>query len=143
MPQQADVRRGPFIKVAGHLAIEMLPPLWPVRLVDVSWTGFLTLSARPFPIGTCVRARFGHYSGLWSGTLHARAVHCRVRTAAGVSPKEFATGFVFTELDVPDVVEKVDALLDLAVGVYEFDWGSSAGHRAVRAAHTGDTVRRA
>lgn len=140
MSHNADARSGPFIRVAGSLALEMLPPLWPARLIDLSWSGFLTFSARPFPIDTCVRVRFGQYSGVWSRPLHARAVHCRERTSAG-GPKEYATGFMFTELDVPEVVDEIDALLDVAVGVPEFDWAGSPDDSGVDPVHTGDTVR--
>lgn len=115
MPHIEILQHTPLIGIDGLVTAEVIPPTWPMHLVEIGWTGLLALSPQAFAIDSefdvCFRGR-----GTWTLTLGVRVTYCELMTMPDVFPEVFSIGLTFTGIHREVVVQRVNHLVDLAYG---------------------------
>jgi hypothetical protein len=115
----ASERTTPRLEVVGQIHGQALTFNTPLVVRDLSGGGFSVESAVPFGRGTTHVFRFTTNNGA-SVVLRANAMHSR--PVAGTSfPERFTTGFQFLTPSDERTAKSIDALLDAATSVLQFD----------------------
>jgi len=116
---QGRLRELPRIEVLGTLEGRVETADIPLKVLDISLSGFGVESQKPFDVGAVHRFRFTTVEGA-TVTLKATAVHCDRRPTRDGSDL-FLTGFRFFEDASADQTGTPGELIDRILSVVSFD----------------------
>ena len=108
------------VDVGDRLQATLVDSDIPVRVVDISFGGFLIETAAPFPVGSLHRFRLETADRSVALTLTARTVHSR-RDSASAQHSWYLSGFRFLPPQAPDAAEDFVDLLDLVMSELAWD----------------------
>jgi len=115
----ARLREMPRIEVLGGVESRLETADTPIKVLDISLSGFGVETLRPFAVGTTHRFRFTTKDGA-AITLTAHAVHSDRRPTRDGSDL-YLTGFRFAEDAATGSQGSVGELIDRILSVVSFD----------------------
>jgi hypothetical protein len=106
--------RAPILETGSGLevAVETVPPGWPLTLLDIGSGGFLVSGPRAFPVDEAFDFWFHIPGSSWSTGLTGRAIYAHERTLPGHHPVEHVCGFAFISTHLPLVRQRIADLVD-------------------------------
>lgn len=113
-------RRARRVPVADRLQATLVDSGIPVRLVDISFGGFMVESAAPFPVSSLHRFRIETADRSVALTITARTVHSR-RDSASARHSWYLSGFRFLPPPAPDAAADFVGLLDLVMSELAYE----------------------
>jgi hypothetical protein len=113
-------RHAPAIDAGDWLHATLVNTAAPVRVLEVSFGGFVLETAAPFPVGSRHLFRFETADDSINLTVAARAVYSR-RDSASARHSWYVSGFRFLPPSDGDAAEHFDRLLDLVASALTID----------------------
>jgi hypothetical protein len=120
VPVISQDRDAPAMDAGGWLHATLVDTAAPVRVLEVSFGGFVLETAAPFPVGSRHLFRFETADDSIDLTVAARVVYSR-RDSASARHSWYVSGFRFLPPSDGDAAEHFDRLLDLVASALTID----------------------